>query len=168
MTHLTIDDTYDVIDEEQTEAKISDERVYAGFWMRFWAYLTDVLIVISVNGVILSPVTIFNDGLPLTVSYWTVSGILGAIVFYIYFALMTKYFQQTIGKILFHIEVVRLDGKSLQWTDVLFREVIGRFIHRAFFFCFIFYAVVGFTKRKQGIHDLFAETSVIHKDRQSR
>src|SRR5690625_6510109 len=72
---------------------------YAGFWMRFWAYLIDVIVVFSINGILLSPLKFANEGLPIEISFWTLNGILAGIIYYVYFLLMTRYFQQTIGKI---------------------------------------------------------------------
>lgn len=168
MSEITFDDNQSYFTEETVEDKAIETENYAGFWMRFWAYLTDVLIVMSLNSILLSPLNLLNEGSKITVSYWTLNGILAAVIFYLYFVIMTKFFSQTIGKILFHIKVVRLDGKPLQWSDLLFREVIGRFIHRAFSLCFLLYAVVGFHKKKQGIHDIFAETTVVHKSRETK
>ncbi len=140
------------------------KRRYAGFWMRFWAYITDLLVVFSVNGILLSPFHFINDGQQLDIGFWTVTGILGSIVFYVYFLLMTKFFGQTLGKMLFGLRVVREDDSSLTWNDLLFREVVGRFIHRVLFFTPVLYAVVAFTDQKQGVHDLFASTRVIHTE----
>ena len=42
----------------------------------------------------------------------------------------------------------------------MFREWIGRFISGTII---ILYVVVGFLPKKQGIHDLFADTTVIHE-----
>lgn len=135
---------------------------YAGFWMRFWAYITDVVIVFSINGIILSPLLLFNKGEPMTISFWTVNGILASILFYVYFVLMTRFLGQTLGKIIFGLKVIRTDHEPLKWSDLLFREVIGRFIHKVFFFCSLLYLVVAFHPKKQGIHDLFGNTNVIH------
>src|SRR5699024_5616233 len=83
------------------------EYKYAGFWMRFWAYLIDVIIVFSINGILLSPLMFLNDGLPLEIGFWTVNGILAGIIYYVYFLLMTKLFQQTVGKMILGLKVIR-------------------------------------------------------------
>ncbi|MER2059482.1 MAG: RDD family protein, partial [Niallia sp.] len=49
--------------------------------------------------------------------------------------------------------------ERLTWDTILFREWIGRFISGSFI---ILYALVAFLPKKQGIHDLFADTTVIH------
>ncbi|MFB5663611.1 RDD family protein [Alteribacillus sp. HJP-4] len=138
---------------------------YAGFWMRFWAYIIDLIVVFSVNGLLTAPFLFLTDG-PISVAgILTVQGITGSIAAYVYFVLMTKFFGQTLGKMLLGLKVVRKDALPLRWTDLLFREVVGRFIYRSLIVTNILYVVVGFTDQKQGIHDIFADTRVIHSSK---
>lgn len=145
----------------QTTTKTVTQRRYAGFWMRFWAYLADLVIIFSINGLLLSPFKFINDGSLIDIGYWTLTGILGAVFFYLYFLLMTKYFSQTLGKMIFGLRVIREDDEPLRWSDLLFREVVGRFLHRVFFFAVFLYAVAAFTNEKQGIHDMIGNTRVV-------
>ncbi|TMN22979.1 RDD family protein [Lentibacillus cibarius] len=147
--------------QETTEAvTITNHHDYAGFWMRFWAYLADLVIVFSINGILLSPFK-FIDGGEMDVGFWTVTGIASTIVLYLYFVLMTKFYGKTLGKMIFGLRVIREDQEPLKWSDLLFREVIGRFIYRVFWFMNLFYLSVAFTEEKQGIHDMFADTRVV-------
>ncbi|MFP7479097.1 RDD family protein [Terribacillus saccharophilus] len=153
--------------EERQEAGIplsslAEERRYAGFWMRFWAYLVDLIIVFSLTGLIVKPFTMIDSFREATLWIWSVSGLLGGLVFFAYFLLMTKWRGQTLGKMIFGLRVIRKDGERLSWSDTLIREVVGRFIHRLLFLFFL-YAVVAFTPKKQGLHDMFADTLVIHE-----
>lgn len=59
------------------------------------------------------------------------------------------------------IRVIREDEQSLKWSDVFFREVIGRFIYRVFSILMVLYIIVGFTEEKQGLHDMIASTRVV-------
>ncbi|RKQ32950.1 RDD family protein [Oceanobacillus halophilus] len=147
---------YPSLTEEQ-----STER-YAGFWMRFWAYLADLIVIFSISGLLLSPLHFVNEGSAIEIGFWTLSGILNTLIFYLYFVFMTKYFNQTLGKMIFGLKVVRSDGKDLSWSDLIFREVIGRFFHRVFALTFLLYLIVAFTKEKQGLHDIVANTRVVH------
>ncbi|WP_062104254.1 RDD family protein [Bacillus niameyensis] len=133
---------------------------YAGFWMRFWAYLLDLLIIFSINGIIVKP--IFRAfGISLSESgIITGYGIASTIIFYAYFILMTKFFKQTLGKMVFGLKVIPIEQAELTWGTVIFREGIGRYISATIT---ILYVVVAFTMKKQGIHDLLADTSVIHE-----
>lgn len=135
---------------------------YAGFWMRFWAYLLDLIVIGSINRMIINPIFRAMD-VPLAgEGIFSAISILNAIVFYLYFVLMTKYFGQTLGKMVFGLKVVELSGERLSWGTVLFREWIGRFISATIM---VLYVVVAFTQKKQGLHDIFADTTVIHEPR---
>ncbi|MDX8044394.1 RDD family protein [Gracilibacillus sp. S3-1-1] len=134
---------------------------YAGFWMRFWAYLVDLLMVFSINGVLLIPLKFMNEGSPIEIGFWTLNLIISSIVFYLYFLLMTKFFQQTLGKMIFGLRVIREDREALRWSDLIFREVVGRFIHRVFPITILLYLFVAFTPQKEGIHDMVGNTRVI-------
>ena len=133
---------------------------YAGFWMRFWAYLLDLLVIGSLNGIVVYP--IFRAlGLSLNdANMFAPVSIVTAIIFYVYFVLMTRFFGQTLGKMVFGLRVISLQDQSLSWGAIIFREWIGRFISGTII---ILYVVVGFLPKKQGIHDLFADTTVIHE-----
>ena len=143
------------------EALVSEQR-YAGFWMRLWAFLIDLIVISSLNGILLSPFKFVNEGIAISVGIWTVPGIVSAIVFYAYFVLMTKFFGQTVGKMILGIKVVRENEEPLRWSDVLFRELVGRFIYRAFWFLMVLYIIVGFMDEKQGLHDMIVDTRVIY------
>ncbi|WP_164216005.1 RDD family protein [Virgibacillus sp. YIM 98842] len=151
-------EVYTTNDEPGTKPK------FAGFWMRFWAYLADLLVVFSINGILLSPLRFMNDGLPMEIGYWTAAGIAGSVIFYLYFLLMTRFYSRTLGKMIFGLKVVREDLSALNWSDLLFREVVGRFLHRVFSFTFLLYVIVGFTSQKQGVHDMIGNTRVIFDD----
>ncbi|MFS0636659.1 RDD family protein [Mesobacillus foraminis] len=146
-------------EENHNDARSFQVYRYAGFWMRLWAYLLDLIVIGSLNRLLIYPV--FRAiGIPLDKGIFEPAGIVTAIIFYLYFVLMTKYFGQTIGKMVFGLKVVPLKGISLSWGTVLFREWVGRFISG---FIMIAYIVVAFLPKKQGIHDLFADTTVIHE-----
>lgn len=133
---------------------------FAGFWMRFWAYLLDLIVIGSIDRILINP--IFRAiGLDLhSGNFFAPVTIATAITFYGYFVLMTKFFGQTLGKMVFGLRVIHLHGEKLTWSTVLFREWIGRFIST---FIVILYLVVAFLPKKQGIHDLFADTTVVHE-----
>ncbi|RIV10854.1 RDD family protein [Priestia flexa] len=136
------------------------ENRYAGFWMRFWAYLLDIIVVGSINGIIVKPIFKAFDFAQvdqLFSPFWFIT----ALTFYGYFILMTKFFGQTLGKMVFGLKVVSLNGTPLSWSVVLFREGIGRYISKMVLF--IGYIIVAFLPKKQGAHDYFAETAVVHE-----
>lgn len=132
---------------------------YAGFWMRFWAYLLDLIVIGSIERIIINPLFRGFDISLVDSNLFAPISISSAVVFYLYFVLMTKFFRQTLGKMVFGLKVVELDKENLSWGTVLLREWIGRFISTTIF---IGYAIVAFLPKKQGLHDLFVDTSVVH------
>jgi uncharacterized RDD family membrane protein YckC len=146
----------------------NDERIeynslrYAGFWMRFWAYLLDLVVVGSMVRLMIKPLFRLLD-IPLAGSnMFAPVSIASAVIFYLYFVLMTKYFNQTLGKMVFGLKVVDLKSGQLTWGTILFREWIGRFISAT---VIVGYIIVAFLPKKQGLHDLFTDTTVIHVER---
>lgn len=136
------------------------ERKPAGFWVRFWAYLLDLLVIGGVTSILIKPLFALF-GLETSDDVWYAPyAILSAIVFYGYFVLLTKFFGQTIGKMIFGIRVVSLKTDDLSWPTLIFREWIGRFISVTIW---PLYWIVGFTPLKQGLHDFFADTTVVHE-----
>jgi len=133
---------------------------YAGFWMRFWAYLLDLLVIGSLNGIVIYPIFRALDLSLNKANMFAPVSIVTAIIFYVYFVLMTRFFGQTLGKMVFGLRVISLHDQKLSWGAIIFREWIGRFISGTII---ILYVVVGFLPKKQGIHDLFADTTVIHE-----
>ncbi|GAK12937.1 RDD family protein [Geomicrobium sp. JCM 19039] len=135
--------------------------VYGGFWLRLWAYLLDLIVVGSVNGLLISPIFILSDANPEFLTIFTVHGILTSIMAYVYFLLMTKFFGQTLGKMAFGLRVVSVGLTKPTWGEVFTREVPGRMIHRVLVITNIMYVVVGFHPQKAGVHDLLADTRVV-------
>lgn len=147
-------------DEMQYEEVMFYERKPAGFWIRFWAYLIDLLIISGLTSILLKPVFALIGIDTGSVPWYAPFAILSAILFYAYFVLLTKFFGQTVGKMIFAIRVVSLNKDSLDWGTLLFREWIGRFISATIL---PLYFIVGFTSLKQGVHDFFADTTVVHE-----
>lgn len=157
--------TYDSYMNEKIEVPAQIEKGqyrYAGFWMRFWAYLIDIFVVSSVSGMLLSPLLFVNGGDPITLSVWTVNGFAGGFIYHLYFILMTKYAGQTLGKMIIGIRVIQENDQALTWLDVIFREGIGRFIYNIMFGLKFLYLIIAFTSEKQGIHDMIGHTRVVH------
>ncbi len=138
----------------------TQEVKYAGFWMRFWAYLLDLLVIASINGIVVYPVFRVLDLSLNDSNMFAPVSVVTALIFYAYFVLMTRFFGQTLGKMVFGLRVISLKDQKLSWGAIMFREWIGRFISGTIL---ILYVVVGFLPKKQGIHDLFADTTVIHE-----
>lgn len=127
---------------------------YAGFWMRFFAFLVDLLMIACVKTIFLGSVLgLSADGILYAV---------GAMVCYLgYFILMTKLTNgQTIGKMIFGLKVVCFNEEKLSWTTVLIREGACRIILKKGFFM-LGYLVAAFSPKKQHIGDMLSDTSVV-------
>ncbi|MGG5254771.1 RDD family protein [Neobacillus sp. SM06] len=144
-----------------SKADVRPSFRYAGFWMRFWAYLLDLVVVGSLNRLLVKPVFRLLDIPLVDFNFFAPISIVTAIVYYLYFVLMTKFFGQTLGKMVFGLKVINLKNTRLTWGTVLFREWIGRFISSAII---VGYLISAFLPKKQGLHDLFADTTVVHSE----
>lgn len=147
-----------------TSGESANEKNYAlktaGFWVRFWAFLLDGFIISAVAGILVNPIFYLMDwSLSDSVWYAPIS-IITAIFYYSYFVLMTKFFGQTLGKMVFGLRVISLKHDQLTWSDVLFRDWIGRIINNIFMPLYILVVIL---PENQGLHDYFADTTVVHE-----
>lgn len=151
----------ELLDKPVEKQKTMDyNHLQAGFWIRLWAYLIDLLVIGSVNRIVIYP--LFDlIGLNNNNSFlFSPVSIATAVIFFAYFVLMTKYFNQTLGKMIFGIKVISIKEETISWGTILFRELIGRYISKTIW---IGYIIVAFTPKKQGLHDIFSDTQVIHE-----
>jgi uncharacterized RDD family membrane protein YckC len=138
---------------------------YAGFWWRLLAYMIDGLIL----GVIFFPLGIgvgmglvaagsdsdpmLRTGVNLGLDGFQV------LVAWLYHAFLeSSSWQGTIGKKICGLRVTDLDGRRISFaraTGRYFGMVLSSLI------CFIGFIMIGFTERKQGLHDLMANTLVL-------
>lgn len=142
-----------------------DSKIYAGFYVRFAAYMTDCIIAAALSFLIKLPLwtaamaglDFLNKGI---LFRFTIQDIIQYLVFASYFVLLTYFGHATPGKKLFRLEVITEDGT---WTfvNILYRETIGRFLSGLLN---IGYIAVAVTAKKQGFHDMFCDTFVIYKD----
>lgn len=134
----------------------------AGFWVRFWAYTIDLIVIASIGGLVFKPIFRVFD-IPVTnpsFLFFSTYKVTMLIVLLLYFLLMTKYLQQTVGKMILGIKVVKQTDTPFTWSDLVFREVIGRFISKLLV---VPYLLVVFTTKKEALHDIFADTYVVHE-----
>ncbi|WP_251433951.1 RDD family protein [Sutcliffiella horikoshii] len=138
---------------------------YAGFWMRLWAFLLDLLIIWSIGAIVVFPLFRLL-GISESQSFlFSPASIATTIILYGYFILMTKYFKQTLGKMVFGLKVIDLKHEHLTWKSILFREGVGRYIALFYFpLTYIVFLVAAFTSKKQGVHDFIADTTVVHEN----
>lgn len=137
---------------------------YVGFWYRVLAAIIDGVvtgiggaIVGAVVGAILG-VTIGTDNKAMLIIQ-IVSQLLGFIINWIYSATMESSSQQaTLGKMAIGVRVTDLAGNRLS-----FGRATGRFFGKLLssLIIGIGYLMVGWTEKKQGLHDIVAGTLVV-------
>lgn len=156
-------------------------NIYAGFWKRLLAHIIDltilrfsvVLLYILFGLIRAGLLFLYIKSVP-TDSIWPVfflvngdeislymQQLLIVVYFWLYYAVMeSSKLQATVGKLALGIVVV-----DKNYTRVTFRRAAGRSLSRflsAFTFA-IGFLMVGFTEKKQGLHDKLAQTYVVNK-----
>lgn len=149
---------------EQETVRMTVQEQYqektAGFWMRLWAFAIDSLIVSSVIGIIINPIFHLFDWNLSDSNWYAPITIISGIIYYIYFVVMTKVWQQTIGKMIFGLKVKSDNENKLTWSTAIFREVVGRFISNTIP---ILYILVAFMPNNKSVQDSIADTVVVHE-----
>lgn len=124
------------------------EYFYAGFWIRFFAFIVDIIMIGSLQRIMFF---YMRPGTLLT--------ILSLFVYLSYFVFMTKLNKgQTIGKMIFGIKVICLKEEKLTWKTVIVREGFGRYLQKV---VLILYGITIFTPYKQHLVDMLSDTSVV-------
>ncbi len=122
--------------------------VYAGFWVRFVAWIIDA-IVVSVIGGIVTAITFGAGILFVLFGNWLYEAFM-----------LSSEWQATVGKRAMSIAVTGLDGKP-----ITFARATGRHFAKYISACLlgIGFIMAAFTARKQALHDMIAETLVINR-----
>ncbi len=137
---------------------------YAGFWRRALALLIDELIIGSVT-IFFSTSYLFTVASGPDLEAFKVTAlshnIFGFLLHWLYFTLLESSAKQaTVGKMAIGIIVTDLDGRRISWLRAngrYFGKIISALILG------IGFLMAGFTKKKQALHDMLAETLVIMK-----
>ncbi|WP_421875030.1 RDD family protein [Marinoscillum sp.] len=156
------------------------EKKYAGFWLRFVAYIVDKILISTVQWIVILPVlgalgismaSMENmeymseeDAIGMVIGM--VSTMIGSILVayvieLIYFSLMeaSKY-QASIGKMALGLKVTDTDGKPLDFGKALLRN-LGKIVSQMIIY--IGYIMAGLTEKKQALHDMIAGALVVKK-----
>jgi len=152
---------------------------YAGFWLRFVAFIIDAIIIGVLQSFVFVPILgalgigIFNStpdmsdpdqvaGMVATIAaamgtVW----ILAMIIQILYFTFMeSSKYQATVGKLAIGLMVTDMNGAKLDFTKALVRNLC-RIISNITMA--IGYIIAGFTEKKQALHDIIAGTLVVKK-----
>lgn len=142
----------------------------AGFFVRFAAYLLDSLLIGMALLIITVPaglVTLFYGENVLTKPVLFQYSILAIVTYFLralYFTLCTWSGGQTLGKRMFCIKVVSVEGaEKLTFFNALYRETIGKFLSGVSLY--IGYLMLGADREKKALHDILCDTRVIYSIR---
>ena len=142
---------------------------YAGFFRRLGAFLIDsvvlviiifpIVFIISVIGAEMMLIGFYEDEIYDFIDMLVY--IISAPIFWLYYAWMESSSKQgTLGKMALGIIVIDFDGKPISFARASGKH-FGRYISASIFL--LGYIIAAFTKRKQALHDIMAETYVIKK-----
>ncbi len=151
---------------------------YAGFWLRFAAYIIDGIIIGFLEFLIVLPLlamvgfevvgldTIRELSNADPEIYWSliVSTIIGLsstvlLITWFYYALFESGTRQaTVGKMVLNIKVTDASGGRISFAKASLRH-FAKILSS--FFMMIGYIMAGFTPKKQALHDYIADTYVV-------
>ena len=138
---------------------------YAGFWLRFLAWLIDTLISCAVFfplGIVIGVVMAASGWDPnsgdLMLVRLSTNG-LSIVAGWLYYSLCeSSSWQGTVGKKVLGLRVTDLDGQRISFANATgrhFSKILSGLILG------IGFIMVAFTERKQGLHDMIASTLVV-------
>jgi len=143
-----------------TNPNIALAEPYIGFWTRFGAFLIDFVILSIISmGVLIVLVDSYPgiDG-GLSPEGYDIFIIFVFLIIWLYFVLQeSSNFQATIGKRAVKIKVVDSPGNKITFWQASLRNFL-RIIPVIGFICMI---PIGFSEKRQGFHDLAANTYVV-------
>ncbi len=139
---------------------------YAGFWRRFGAALIDGIIINIISiaiyyiSVLIGLSVAEDEDWGWTVGFWA-GLILALVLSWIYYAAMESSSKQaTLGKMSVGIIVTNLEGQRIS-----FLKATGRYLGKivSAVVLYIGFIMIGFTEKKQGLHDMMAQCLVVVK-----
>lgn len=142
------------------DKKVFEERdftyAYSSFGLRLLAYIIDMMVVSAFFAIIkfILPVDPEAEilGLGLMKALHTLIGL----IYFTILSLITR--GQSLGKIITGLRVVSVSGGDLSTSQILIREIAGRYIQNKFIFL---YGLALVTPKKQSFIDLFTDTAVV-------
>ncbi len=149
-------------------------KIIGNFGKRLFAFIIDSLITIFLSFLLKKLLTLLNYDL---LSRYRTHGdssvffkfiIIYTCIWFIYGLLFDTFFKgQTIGKMIFHLKVVNIDGNKMNFRNILARNFfksllvfIGAILH---FFILIISLII--KSRRKTIHDIIGNTNVFENNR---
>jgi uncharacterized RDD family membrane protein YckC len=139
--------------KKKTQRKARVKKNYAGFWIRVGAHIVDGIIM-YITGLLYGLIIGLSG---INSSILTIGGAI-AISWLYYAGLESSEKQATFGKQLFGLKVVNEKYKRISFGQATMR-IIGKFFSGVILG--IGYIMIAFSEKKQGLHDLIAQTYVL-------
>lgn len=132
---------------------------YSGFWLRFGAFLVDGIIIV-VASFFVRFLGVFAGGTGGIILGFTLPLLFVNPFYWLYYWLFTGLSGQTLGKMVFRIRVVRINGEKVGLGWAALREIPGRIISYIPLFLGVIW--IAWDPKKQGWHDMMAGTIVVN------
>jgi len=104
----------------KTPLEIDDilENIYAGFWIRFAAYILDMIFFLPIT-----LITIFLEGYG---KYsWLFALLFGLTCNLFYRIYLMKKINSSPGKLLLGLKIIKINGQNITWKEVILRNAVG-------------------------------------------
>lgn len=135
------------------------KHAYASFGLRAFAFIIDMLVVGAINNIIRGFNLIDPDLMVYNISLIKIVASLVTLAYFTIASLITK--GQSLGKIMTGLRVVSLSSEKLTVSQILIREICGRYIQNKLF---LLYILPIFTPKNQGLIDFFVDTAVVKEE----
>lgn len=139
-----------------------DNMTHASFFPRFVSYIIDIIVLWAVAQLTIVPILSVLEirDVYFGIEALSIENISTTLLYFIYFTLMTYFLKQTLGKMILGISVISSKGTKLRFSQVFFRETVGRVISNALLY--LPYLAVLFTDSKIGLHDFIGDTYAVN------
>jgi uncharacterized RDD family membrane protein YckC len=147
----TYNNQIDIVEKKDNKNNdyIKKEK-YAGFWIRFLSYIIDYIVLI-IPSIIMKYI--------IDKRYIIINILVGFILMWLYYALMeSSKYQGTLGKMILNLKITDLNYNKISFEKATLR-FLGKFLSIITFG--IGFLMIGFTEKKQGLHDKISNCIVI-------
>jgi len=131
---------------------------YAGFWRRLGAYVVDAALLVGVEIVLASSISVLQPN-----NFGALANVapVSAALWWAYFGILeSSPAQGTLGKLAFGLQVTDVYGDPISFPRAVFRNGV-KFVSSLLLGTG--WLLVAFTPRKQALHDLVAGTLVLRR-----
>lgn len=143
-----------------------EDILYAGFFVRLFAYIIDCIIV-GISLLIIKITNFFTYMMNPDIFFvkpilfkFSIFDIVIYLLGLTYFVFMTYYYGATFGKQLLKLKVCKVTDEKLSLFTIIYRESIGRYLSGLILF--IGYIMIGLDSKKRGLHDILSDTIVVY------